>query len=102
MQSLNRDLVLGATPQPFQHLETLVRSVVSSKPSRRLWDDEKNEQHRNQKDALEDGGDPPGKAVGVFRKGKVDPINKENAEVESGKLRADDWRCIVIACSIQS
>lgn len=56
-------LIAGlAAPQTLQNKKTLIVAVVACQPSRRLWHDKDQGNHRNEEDALQDGWDTPDKA----------------------------------------
>ena len=64
--------------QTGQNLQSLFVTISGSKPARRLWNDEDDEDHGDQEDALENGGYAPDKAgtFAVFqgREGIIYPV----------------------------
>ena len=75
--------------QPQQYLERLVRSTMAGQPSWRFRDDQEDEEHGYQEDALQDARHPPRIAAQVRGEAVVDPVGQEDAQVQGGKLHAD-------------
>lgn len=82
----------GMLVKSSQDSECLIGAIVRCQPSWSLWDDEDYDEHSNKEDALENHGNSPGERL-VCRRSRhktvVDPINKENSEVQGGELGAD-------------
>lgn len=72
-----------------QHGKALLRTVVCSEPTWRLWNYEEQTQDGEENDALQNCRDSPCIACSVADEGVVDPVDDEDTEVERRKLRAD-------------
>lgn len=70
---------------------------MSDKPAGCFVDDPAEEDHGEEEDALENDGDTPGVGGDVRGEAIVDPVDKEDAEVEGRELHADVWSGLVLA-----
>lgn len=81
------------TPEALKDMQTFVVAVVSSQPSRSLGQNEDEQDHWDQEDALQDGWNTPDEAsrdaLGDGLECKVDPVDHHNTEIECRELHAD-------------
>jgi len=85
------DVVFGGVV-PFktaEDLEGLLLATVGGEPTRGFREDQKENQHGEKEDELEDDRDAPGEGGVVVGEAKVDPVDDGDSEVESGELHTD-------------
>ena len=88
------DVVFGGVV-PFktaEDLEGFLFATVGGEPPRGFREDQKENEHGEKEDELEDDRDAPGEGGVVVGEAKVDPVDDGDREVESGELHANVYR----------
>lgn len=72
-----------------QNFKTLIWAIMGGEPSRGFRNEGQDDQYGNDADALKNDRDSPGIATGVAGEGIVNPVDKEDAKVQSRQLGAN-------------
>lgn len=83
MKTLHLNVIGGSGVNSRQNFETLIGAIVGGEPSWSFRNEGQDEQNGNDADALKNDGDSPGIATGVAGEGIVDPVDEEDAKVQS-------------------
>ena len=93
MHTLNLFLGVLVAIQTLQDAETFVVAVMSCQPSGGFGKDDDQQDHRDQENALQDGGYTPDEAgrdtLRNGLEGVVDPVDYHDTKVQGRELHAD-------------
>ena len=90
VQSLDLSIILRQICDARQHLQTLLGAVMRCEPSGRLRNKKQEEENGEEDNALQNGGDSPRIAASVVHEAVVDPVDEEDAEIQSRELCTDE------------
>lgn len=84
VKTLHLNVIGGSGMNSCQNFETLIWAIMRGEPSWGFRNEGQDEQYGDDADALKNDGDSPGIATGVAGEGIVNPVDKEDAKVQSG------------------